>query len=273
MKQVRTGATLFVVLSIVLGSIAFARYPNTAAAQVDAAACNLGRVMPLGDSITAGITTPNNPPINERVGYRKPLYDSLKRIGATFDFVGTQVAGQSLLADPQHEGYPGRTPSQIINEMTNNNSLAVGRPDIVLLHAGTNGNQLPDDPPDGPGNKISVQVAKVDEILTKIDQYSTNTRVILARIINRSPDASAAERQKTTDFNIALQTMAQNRINNGDKITIVDMESALNYSTDMSDKLHPNAQGYSKMAAVWQQALCGSNVALDDQVYIPLVIK
>lgn len=269
MKQLKTAATLFVVLSILLGSIAFAGYPGTATAQVDGAACNLGRIMPLGDSITAGVTTEGNPPVNERVGYRLPLYQKLNSIGATFDFVGTQTAGQSLFPDAQHEGYPGLTPSQISIAITNNNSLGIARPDIVLLHAGTNGNQLPEPP----GNSIATQVNKVSEILTKIDQYSTNTRVILARIINRGAGSTAAERQKTTDFNIALQNMAQARINSGDKITIVDMESALNYSTDMSDELHPNAQGYSKMATVWQQALCGAGGSLGEQVYLPLVIK
>jgi lysophospholipase L1-like esterase len=269
MKQVRTGATLCVVLGIIFSAISFERYPGIVAAQVDGNACNLGRVMPLGDSITAGIYTGDTPANNVRVGYRKPLYDGLRSIGATFDFVGTQVSGQDVLADPQHEGYPGFTPSQLSTQITSANLLNQGRPDVILLHIGTNGNQLPEPP----GNSISVQVSKVNEILNKIDQYNLNTRVILARIINRGSGSTAEERQKTTDFNNALQAMAQNRISGGDKITMVDMEPALNYSTDMSDKLHPNAQGYSKMAAVWQQALCGTTAPLDESVYLPLVIK
>jgi hypothetical protein len=49
--------------------------------------------------------------------------------------------------------------------------------------------------------------------------------------------------------------MAMNRIANGDDIVIVDMEDALNYSTDMADNLHPNDSGYAKMANVWFAAM------------------
>jgi len=49
--------------------------------------------------------------------------------------------------------------------------------------------------------------------------------------------------------------MAQNRIAAGDDIIIVNMESALNYATDMADDKHPNSSGYGKMADVWFNAL------------------
>ena len=49
--------------------------------------------------------------------------------------------------------------------------------------------------------------------------------------------------------------MALNRIAGGDDIIIVNMESALNYSTDMYDELHPNDSGYAKMSEVWYNAL------------------
>lgn len=49
--------------------------------------------------------------------------------------------------------------------------------------------------------------------------------------------------------------MVLGRIANGDDIIIVNMETALNYSTDMADYLHPNDSGYAKMAQVWYEAL------------------
>ncbi len=51
--------------------------------------------------------------------------------------------------------------------------------------------------------------------------------------------------------------MAQNRIDEGDDIIIVDMENGagINYSTDLVDGIHPNDTGYSKMANVWFKAL------------------
>ena len=61
--------------------------------------------------------------------------------------------------------------------------------------------------------------------------------------------------QPTTDFNIALEIMAQSRISNGDKIVVVDMEPALTYPDDMLDELHATETGYNKMAAVWLDGL------------------
>ena len=53
--------------------------------------------------------------------------------------------------------------------------------------------------------------------------------------------------------------MASNRIAGGDNIIVVNMENALNYSTDLSDDLHPNDNGYAKMANVWYDALVVSS--------------
>ena len=54
-----------------------------------------------------------------------------------------------------------------------------------------------------------------------------------------------------------VKKMAQQRIDNGDKIVIVDMENGagLNYSSDMRDPAHPTDTGYNKMATVWFNAL------------------
>ena len=74
--------------------------------------------------------------------------------------------------------------------------------------------------------------------------------VVLARIINQM-----TYDPNTTIFNNNVQAMAEARIAAGDKIIIVDQESALNYPTDMWDTWHPKNTGYNKMAGVWLNAL------------------
>jgi hypothetical protein len=59
----------------------------------------------------------------------------------------------------------------------------------------------------------------------------------------------------TTQFNNSINDMALNRIVDGDDIIIVDMEEALDYSTDMYDNLHPNDAGYAEMADAWYDTL------------------
>lgn len=198
----------------------------------------LTKIMPLGDSITCGAgTTPFN-------GYRKPLYLSLTAAGYPVDFVGTQTNGD--FADPQHEGHcgwmaEGGTGGGILPNVYN--WLTTNPADIVLLHIGT--------------NDITVSgedANEVSDILDEIDRYSEDIPVILALIINRRADDSASKRQATTQFNLDVNDMAQNRISAGDDIFIINMEPALDYNViggDMLDQLHPRNSGYEKMAQQW----------------------
>jgi hypothetical protein len=105
-----------------------------------------------------------------------------------------------------------------------------------LLHAGTNG--------------LTTNAQYVGDILDKIDLFSPDTWVVLALILNREPYSATV-----SQFNDNLYAMAQARIAAGDKIIIVDQEAALIYPDDLADSIHPNEEGYSKMAEVWVDAL------------------
>ena len=219
-------------------------------------------IMPLGDSITDGYdaSLPINTP-DYRVAYRQKLYLDLIANGYNVNFVGSLKSG--LLATPSfdiyHEGHPGWRTDQILNGNTSyplegklSDWLAAYQPEIILLHIGTN---------DISSNNESAQ--EVAALLNEIDFYNEDITGILARIISRT-DGKA---QQTTDFNNAVEAMATSRIANGDKIIMVDQESALDYVDDMSGPLHPNILGYNKMADVWFSALqnitpyCGQTIS------------
>jgi hypothetical protein len=206
------------------------------------------RIMPLGDSITAG----HNSGVEEdeqKISYRKDLWDSLQAAGYQVDFVGSQLNGQFYAPDgfdPNHEGHSGFRDDEVAFHIYNNsgdNWLGNNATDVILLHIGTNG--LDPDPGD------------VEDILNEVDEYEADfgvdVTVILARIIHRmtfTPDILL--------FNENIAALAQQRIANGDKIIIVDMETGagIDYQSyllggDMFDNLHPYASGYTKMAAAW----------------------
>ncbi len=67
--------------------------------------------------------------------------------------------------------------------------------------------------------------------------------------------------------------MAKNRIANGDKMIIVDMENALSYPGDLYDDQHPNERGYNKMAAVWFGALEDILPRCVSNLYLPIVFN
>ena len=193
------------------------------------------KIMPLGDSITRGYFGSVY-----YWGYRKPLYDSLTGGSYNFDFVGSMTDPYTF-PDPQHEGHDGWKADGILYGVRS--WLDAHQPDVVLLHIGTNDITWEDE-----------DANEVNDILNVIDDYENannkHVTVILALIINRQPNSPA-----TTQFNTDVNDMAQNRIAAGDDIIIVDMESALDYGTDMYDNLHPNDAGYAKMADVWYDAL------------------
>ena len=194
------------------------------------------RIMPLGDSITRGYASTN---IN---GYRRQLYLTLEGNGYRTNFVGSQVAGQNDF-DTDHEGHGGwhAEKAGVDNDIYDwvYRWLQANPADVVLLHIGTN------DISNGGQNP-----AEVGHILDEIKRYNPDITVVLALIINRVPYSAV-----TTQYNNGVLALAQARIAAGDPIIIVDMERALNYSTDMADDKHPNDSGYSKMARVWLAAL------------------
>ena len=225
---------------------------NTPNAFSQTISCNFPiRIMPLGNSITFD-TFGDIRPDGLRTGYRQSLWIALKDADYNMDFVGSYVAGDDATPffDPDNEGHPGWRDDEIANGRSSDPGagkladwLFDHDPDIVLLHIGTNG--LDPNPSD------------VESILNIIDAYSEEIIVILARIINRNVYS-----QITTDFNDNVQAMAEARIASGDEIIIVDMEdgAGIDYRLeadggDMSNNLHPNANGYAKMAAVWFEAL------------------
>jgi|GEM_PF-6451486 len=79
------------------------------------------RIMPVGDSITFGVTNYNHttgdyPKSDYAVGYRKRLKELLTEDGYIVDFVGPKTSGKSAgLDDAEHAGYPGWTSWHIAN--------------------------------------------------------------------------------------------------------------------------------------------------------------
>jgi lysophospholipase L1-like esterase len=201
------------------------------------------RIMPLGDSITKGLGS--GPDHN---GYRRPLYFKLVENGFEVDFVGSQGHGSPDF-DLEHEGYPGRKAQWIAERV--GGFLKANPCHVVLLHIGTNDLRF------ASVGDIPGIVKNVEDILEKIDEYSTNIKVILARIINTQKYVCHTS-SLTSTFNEQLQAMAETRIaTKGDKIVIVDMEcgARIDYFNGMNDTYHPNNNGYEKIADAWYNSL------------------
>jgi len=181
--------------------------------------------MPLGDSITFGVRDPGYG------GYRHLLMSLLINDGYKIDFVGSQRIGNASA----NEGHPGWTIQQIKDGIDSKGWLETYKPDIILLHIGTN--DIRQD------NETSATVdlsGLLDDILKRLP----NTHIIVAQII---PFRRGPERGHEL-FNNAIPEIAASK---GPRVTIVDMRNILSRA-DYADGLHPNAGGYDKMAQAWE---------------------
>jgi Bacterial Ig domain/GDSL-like Lipase/Acylhydrolase len=253
-------------------------------------------IMPVGDSITEGVemgdsctgTSDNNCPLDaERIAFRKTLIQNLQGLssGYSVHLVGSLTNGSAaglLAPDDHHEGHPGWTANEILNGTMDPTKLALeqsldpdcpdckitdwlnlARPDIVLLHIGTNGINLP-------GGTSSTDVAGILDAINAWGTSNFPVTVFLAQIIG-SPNTTTNGNITTFDGN--LVTMAKARPEFGKRLFLVDQLTGANLiytidtsancldptkaicSGDMGDDLHPNPSGYNKMAAKWQADL------------------
>ncbi|MFB9240017.1 cellulose binding domain-containing protein [Plantactinospora siamensis] len=208
---------------------------GTAAATGTASAESNGgvRVMPLGDSITEGTQVPG--------GYRIGLWQRLSSGGYRVDFVGSQYNGPSNLGDHDHEGHPGWRIDQIDANITG--WLRSYNPHSVLLHIGTNDILQ--------NYNVSTAPNRLSTLIDHITSTAPTAEVFVAQII---PLANSGQESAVRTFNAAIPGIVQSKANAGKHVHLVDMHSALT-TADLTDGIHPTANGYDKMAAVWYNAL------------------
>ncbi|MBL1215751.1 MAG: T9SS type A sorting domain-containing protein [Ignavibacteriae bacterium] len=206
-------------------------------------------ILPLGDSITKGIEDNGDAPADS--GYRSFLYKKLELNSYSVNFVGDSL-NPKVPATPDYDryhqglaglrvngnaigGYPG---PPLVDSV--GNYLRRYPADIVLLHMGTNDITNP------AGQSTEPIKTGIGTVLDSIHAAATDAIVILARIINRDSTVAQSFIDSTTALNIQLQDF-----DSLSYVYVVDMESALDYSTDMANGSHPNSSGYEKMANVW----------------------
>ncbi|WP_433619540.1 SGNH/GDSL hydrolase family protein [Dactylosporangium sp. CA-139114] len=188
------------------------------------------RIMPLGDSITDGLTVPG--------GYRGPLWQELTELGARIDFVGSMDSGPPDLPDHDHEGHSGARIDEIDAKVEA--WVRAVAPDVVLLQAGTNDvlqNLAMPEAPDRLGLLI-------DHVLAAAPQAI----VFVASI---TPLVDPGREEQVEAFNARLPAVVAAR---GPRVRFVDMHAGLGVE-DLQDGIHPNTGGYAKMAGVWVGAL------------------
>jgi lysophospholipase L1-like esterase len=214
-------------VTLIAGSV-FAT-PAPADASVPPIGAEPIRVMPLGDSITFGIGTP------QQDSYRTDLYRRLTRAGLSVDFVGSQRSGTG--ADPDNEGHPGWTIAQLSEQL--DGWLATYSPDVILLHIGTNDmyRNLP-----GAAERLAA-------LLDQIEADAPRAQVFVSKIIGIA-SSDPAHQARNAAYNAAITRLVAAK---GGNFRLVDQSAV--HGIDLFDRVHPNAYGFRRMSWTWYRAL------------------
>jgi enterochelin esterase-like enzyme len=188
------------------------------------------KIMPLGDSITDGMTVAG--------GYRIKLWSLIKNNGYAADFVGSMSNGPAELGDKNHEGHSGWRIDQIDTNI--NSWMDSYKPKIVLLHIGTNDVAQNYNTANAPSRLSGL----IDKICAKLPNGG---KLYVATIIPLSFGS-------VNSFNLQIPGIVQTKADQGKPVYLVEMYSALT-TADLADGVHPNLTGYNKMADVWFSAI------------------
>jgi lysophospholipase L1-like esterase len=193
------------------------------------------KIMPLGDSITYGEGSSTG------AGYRFQLWNDLRVRGFPIDFVGSLQTGPASF-DREDEGHPGWTINHIAIKVVN--WLLTYRPNIILMHIGTNDFVKNDNPAQAP--------ARLSQLLNLITATLPSAWVIVAQIL--ALPRSARLNAEVVAYNATIPRIVQADVAQGKHVQYVDMYHAVPPSM-LPDQIHPNDAGYALMAKVWLYAL------------------
>ena len=233
---------------------------------VSAAPSNVINVMPLGSSITEGVSAEGATYAGG--GYRSQLYQSLVNDGRfTPHFVGSNTvldnnaaAGYNVLTganELHHEGHGGYTTTDVMNNLNSGALwLASGNgvnPDYVTLSIGGNDYGASASETVGPLNRT-------DAIVTSIQSLRPGTQIILANLFYRTQTVSGVVvgDLQNTYYNPRIPGVVFNHVLAGQHVSFEDSYTAVtpgNNVANISDGIHPFTSGYNLFATSWYNVI------------------
>jgi lysophospholipase L1-like esterase len=236
---VRTRSLLAAALAGVLATLALAVTRPALSVETSAAAAAPVRIMPLGDSITGSPGC-----------WRSLLWNRLQSTGHTdIDLVGTlppQGCGQAH--DGDNEGHGGALVTTVADQNQLVGWLSATRPDIVLMHFGTNDVWS--------ARSVDTILGAYSKLVDQMRASNAGMRILVAKIIPMDSARSCSEcAQRVINLNNAIPGWAAGKTTAASPITVVDQWTGFSTASDTYDGVHPNSSGDRKMSDRWYPAL------------------
>jgi mannan endo-1,4-beta-mannosidase len=208
-------------------------------APAPAGAAAPARIMALGDSITGSPGC-----------WRALLWRHLQETGFTdVDFVGSLPSqGCGFAHDGENEGHGGILATNIVRDNRLPGWLSTARPDVVLMHLGTNDvwNNIP----------ASTILNAYTTMLGQMRASNPAIKLIVAQIIPMNPSNCSACGQRVVELNNAIPGWARANSTAASPITVVDQWTGFSTAADTTDGVHPNSTtGIQKIEGRWYPAV------------------
>lgn len=236
MRRTRPSPLLRILLTTLLLALGLALVPSATAAPAATAAPV--RIMPLGDSITGSPGC-----------WRALLWNRLQSTGyRNIDFVGTlNQRGCPQAHDGDNEGHGGELVTNVANRNLLPGRLAATRPDIVVMHFGTN----------DVWSSVSTDtiLAAYTKLVQQMRASNPNMKILVAQLIPMNPSGCTGCAQRVTALNARIPGWARATSTSRSPVTVVDQWTGFNTASDTYDGVHPSASGNEKIAARWYPAL------------------
>ena len=199
------------------------------------------RIMPLGDSITLGSDLGGNvgPERCLDGSYRRHLWAMLTKAGKRVDFVGS--AADPCETRPQfrgkwdfdHEGHWGFPIEAVLGQIRS--WARAAKPDIVLIHLGTNDLSYF-------GDDAAGAVADMEDLIAALRGVNRKVRILVAKVM------------PTTVVDVRRYNTLLGQMGSRLGVQVVDMYSGFQMSW-LRDIEHPDANGDRFLAQRWFAAL------------------
>ena len=237
------------------------------------------KVMPLGDSITAGT--------DQHASYRCLLYQQLTAAGYNVDFVGSvhgqwgvksakkiTPPGYCSIPDWDHEGHSGWAIYHILGGVPASwdgnlqTWVAANTPDVALVHLGTN--NFGYSPPEYPAPNVDEAISQLGQVIDTLQTANPRVKILLAQITPSKANSNTLS--MIPQYNARIPALAASKARPDAPIVVVDQYTGFDASADTHDGTHPNPSGEAKMAAKWK---AGFDQIMKPRfkIFIPTVIN